>query len=385
MGGARRIFASPKWAEFRGAPGRIRLKAAHGFTVVPMKATPSLRGAAAAALALTLLATVTSCTTTLTPAVSNSAPTPSPSASAEPAPPKPQFDLAPLRGTSVAAGSLAHASIAAKIDNHPDARPQVGLERTDIVFEELVEGGMTRYIGMWHSDIPDLLGPVRSIRPMDPEIISAFEGIIAYSGGQERFVNLMRQAPVYNAIHGQADTASTFFRGNQARAPHNVMVKAKELLAQHTDLRAPAQQFNFASTIPLASAPMEGSPQRVVSYRFSTAMAGSWTWDAGTTRYLREQGRGPDLDTNRAQLAATNVVVLRVAVTNGLGVPKTELIGTGEAWVSTGGSTVRATWTKASATSPIRLVSEGGFTTRLAAGNTWIEMIPLEGSVTFTP
>lgn len=348
-----------------------------------MKVTPLLRGCAAAALALAIVVTSSSCTTTLTPVKANSSP--SPSVSAEPAPPKPQFDLAPLRGTSVAAGALAHASIAAKIDNHPDARPQVGLERTDVVFEELVEGGLTRYVAVWQSDIPDLLGPVRSIRPMDPEIISAFGGIVAYSGGQERFVNLMRQAPVYNAIHGQADTASTFYRGTQARSPHNVIVKAKELLAQHTDLAAPAQQFNFASTIPLASAPTEGSPQRVISYRFSAEMAGSWTWDVGTSRYLREQGRGPDLDTNRAQLAATNVVVLRVPVTNGLGVPKTELIGSGEAWVSTGGSTMHGSWSKASATSPIRLLGDNGFTTRLAAGNTWIELVPLEGSVAFTP
>ena len=349
-----------------------------------MKVLSLRRGACATALAFLLAATVSSCTTELSPVVVKS-PSPSPSVSVEPAPPLPQFDLAPLRGTSVAAGSLAHASIAAKIDNHPDARPQVGLERTDIVFEELVEGGLTRYIAIWQSDIPELLGPVRSIRPMDPEIISAFGGIVAYSGGQERFVNLMRQTPVYNAIHGQADTASTFYRGGQARAPHNVIVKAKELLAQHTDLAAPTQQFNFAASLPLASAPLDGTPQRVISYRFSTSMGGSWTWDAASSRYLREQGRGPDLDTNRAQLAATNVVVLRVGVTNGLGVPKTELIGSGEAWVSTGGSTVHGSWSKASAESPIRLIGDTGFTIRLVAGNTWIEMVPLEGSVTFTP
>lgn len=349
-----------------------------------MKATPLSRGAAAATLALTVVMAISSCTsTTLTPVAASSSP--SPSVSTEPAPPKPQFDLAPLRGTTVAAGSLANASIAAKIDNHPDARPQVGLERTDLVFEELVEGGLTRYVAVWQSDIPDLLGPVRSIRPMDPDIISAFGGIVAYSGGQERFVNLMRQAPVYNAIHGQADTASTFFRGTQARAPHNVIVKAKELLAQHADLVAPAQQFNFASTIPLSSAPTEGAPQRIISYRFSQEMAGSWTWDAASSRYLREQGRGPDLDTNRAQIGATNVVVLRVPVTVSADIPKTELIGTGEAWVSTGGSTMHATWSKASATSPIKILGDNGFTTRLAAGNTWIELVPLSGSVAFTP
>ena len=93
--------------------------------------------------------------------------------------------LAPLRGTTVPAGSLAHPSLAAKIDNHEGARPQVGLDRTDIVFEELVEGGLTRYVAVWHSDVPEQIGPVRSIRPMDPDIITPYGGIVAYSGGQE--------------------------------------------------------------------------------------------------------------------------------------------------------------------------------------------------------
>ena len=295
------------------------------------------------------------------------------------------MDLAPLRGTSVPAGTLNHASIAAKIDNHPDARPQVGLERTDLVFEELVEGGLTRYVAVWQSDIPDLVGPVRSIRPMDPDILSPLGGIVAYSGGQERFVKLMRKTPVYNAIHGQADTASTFYRGSQARAPHNVIVKAKELLAQHADLNEPAEQFNFAPTISIASAPTAGTPERVVTYRFSSEMAGSWRWDGVSSKYLRQQGRGPDLDTNKAQLAATNVVIVRVPIDNSLGVPKTQIVGTGEAWISTGGATMHATWSKTSAASQIRLIGDDGFMARLAPGNTWIELVPLEGSIDFAP
>ncbi|MDP3209308.1 MAG: DUF3048 domain-containing protein, partial [Rhodoglobus sp.] len=100
--------------------------------------------------------------------------------------------LAPLTGQVVAQGALTNPSIAAKIDNHEDARPQIGLNRADIVFEELVEGGITRYVAVWQSDIPDELGPIRSIRPMDPDIISPFGGIVAYAGGQERFVDMMR-------------------------------------------------------------------------------------------------------------------------------------------------------------------------------------------------
>ena len=309
-------------------------------------------------------------------------PTPSRS-SATPTPTAAPTSIAPLRGTTVPAGSLDHASIAAKIDNHPAARPQVGLEKTDLLFEELVEGGLTRYVAVWQSDIPDQLGPVRSIRPMDPDILSPLGGIVCYSGGQARFVALMRNTPVYNAIHGQADTASTFFRTPAKRAPHNVLVKAKDLLAQHQDIAAPAQQFSYAHDVPSSSAGKGGTPTAAINYAFSPATNGSWTWDAGQAAFLRAQGGRADLDGTGAQLKATNVVVLRVPVGNDGGVPKTELIGSGEAWASAGGATVHARWSKTSATDPIRLVDDTGATVRLAAGNTWIELIPLAGSVAF--
>ena len=293
-------------------------------------------------------------------------------------------ELAPLRGTTVPAGSLAHASIAAKIDNHWDARPQVGLERTDILFEELVEGGITRYVALWQSDIPEVLGPVRSIRPMDPDIVSPFGGIICYSGGQQRFVTLMRQTPVYNAIHGQSDTKDTFFRQKGMPAPHDVLVKAQEVLAQHPDIDAPAQQFAYSLDAVSSTAAKDGVPTAVINYRFSSLFYGTWTWDPTSTKWLRVQQGETDLDSNGAQLSAANVVVLRVGVVNDKGVPKTELYGSGEAWVSSGGGTVHGTWTKDSATSSIRLLDDSGVTIRLAAGNTWFELIPHAGSIDFT-
>ncbi|QNE47790.1 DUF3048 domain-containing protein [Glaciihabitans sp. INWT7] len=307
-------------------------------------------------------------------------PSASPTPSLTPTVTAPPTSVAPLRGTTVPAGSLDHASIAAKIDNLPSARPQIGLESTDLVYQELVEGGLTRYVAVWQSSIPALIGPVRSIRPMDPDIVSPLGGIICYSGGQQRFVDLMRKTPVYNAIHGQADTASTFFRTPTKAAPHNVLVKAPELLAQHADIPAPAQQFQYASA-PTSTAATAGTPTAAISYAFSGVTSGSWTWDAAKAVFLRSQGTGPDLDSAGAQLSTTNVVVMRVTVTVDQNVPKTNLMGSGEAWISSGGRTVHASWTKASATDPIHLADDAGAPVLLAVGNTWIELVPTAGSV----
>lgn len=297
----------------------------------------------------------------------------------------PPTALAPLTGETVAAGALSAPSLAAKVDNHPAARPQVGLERTDLVFEELVEGGLTRYVAVWHSDVPAEVGPVRSIRPMDPDIVSPLGGIVAYSGGQQRFVAMMQSTVVYNAIHGQSDTADLMFRSDAKDAPHNVLVHAPELISRHLDLAAPAQQFAFAPDVASSTAVREGGEIASIALRFGSASAPSWAWDAAGGRYLRFQdGGAPDVDGGGAQLSAVNVVVLRVPVTVSQSIPKTELIGSGEGWISTGGRTVHATWSKGSMTDPIRLVDDTGTVVRLAPGNSWIELVPLEGTADFS-
>jgi hypothetical protein len=336
-------------------------------------------GARRAAIgALALVAVLSGCANqgpTLTPM-------PTPTYSSTYVTPEPT-DLTPLTGEAIPAGSLTAPSLAAKVDNHPDARPQFGLERTDIVFEELVEGGLTRYVAVWHSDVPAEIGPVRSIRPMDPDIVSPLGGIIAYSGGQYRFVVLMQQTNVYNAIHGQADTADLMYRVDGRPSPHDVLVRAPKLIARHLDLKAPAQQFAFAPDVAGSSAVLEGAPTASMTLRFSDASKPSWKWNAERGVWQRRQNGSPDRDTSGASLSAVNVVVVRVPVSYGLGVPKTELIGSGEAWVSSGGMTIHGKWSKGSARAPIRLVDDTGTVIQLAPGNSWVELVPTSGGVAF--
>ncbi|MER3388177.1 MAG: DUF3048 domain-containing protein [Microcella pacifica] len=294
------------------------------------------------------------------------------------------YALAPLTGEQVAPGALDHPSIAAKIDNNINARPQIGLGRADIVYEILVEGGATRHIAVWHSDIPDEIGPIRSVRPVDPDIVSPLGGIIAYSGGQYRFVVAMQNAPVYNAIHGQADTAETIFRGTNAPAPHNVIVRAPQIVAQQRKLDPPPQLFAFAESVAAATATKEGSPTARIGLQFSVGNTPAWEWNAESERWVRfMHGGAVDRDASGDQLAAVNVVTLRVPVQVIQSIPTVGLRGSGEAWVSTGGATVRAQWSKSGLTDTIRLIDEHGVAVRLAPGNTWVELVPLAGDVSF--
>ncbi|AMB59289.1 hypothetical protein AWU67_10915 [Microterricola viridarii] len=343
---------------------------------------PSARRLVAATLAAGLLLATAACAAEepAGPAVK----TPRPTETALPAPPQPV--LAPLRGTIAPEGAMKRPALAAKIDNHEGARPQLGLERTDIVFEELVEGGLTRYVAIWHSDLPDEVGPVRSVRPMDPDIVTPFGGIIAYSGGQEVFVDMMMNTPVVNAVFDFDDTG-LFYRDDVHESPHDVIVRATELVGRHTELPAPPAQFEYAEASAVPTSVTEGPGHSALQLRFSDSRWPSWVWDAAGGGWLRSQEGEPDLDAAGAQLRASNVVTLLVEIDEDTfpDIPRTLMIGAGEAWVSSGGSTVHGIWRKDSPAGSIRLVSDLGTPILLAPGNTWVELVPSSGSVEIIP
>lgn len=325
-----------------------------------------------------------SCAADATEASSTGAASPdaSPAASAStqpaptPTPDMPATAVQPLRGTVAPPESITGPALAAKIDNHVGARPQVGLERTDIVFEELVEGGLTRYVAVWFSDVPAEIGPVRSIRPMDPDIVSPLGGMIAYSGGQQRFVDMMLNTPVHNAIHGGADD-QFMYRTRSKAAPHNVIVRAPELRAAYADIPPPAQQFAYAQRAQTASAAAYGTPAAGFDLFFSAKEGRTWRWDVGSGRYLRAQNGASDSDSAGGQLAATNVVAISVGIDWAYGdIPKTVMVGSGPAWVATGGKVLQVTWTKTSREAPIQLTNQYGTPVYLAPGNTWVELVP---------
>lgn len=303
------------------------------------------------------------------------------------------FENAPLTGLKFEQGSnpfLAGPVVMGKVDNSSDARPQVGLSQADIVIDEMVEGGLTRFLAIWHSQQPDLFGPIRSVRPMDPDLATAFGGIIAYSGGQRPFVAAMKASGIYNATETSEQSLNTMVRVKDRYAPHNLFVKAKDLQAQHMDFGAPKTAFTFSPDAASSSASMDGKDLfESVTAQFPSATA-LWTWNG--KKFARTQDGKVHTDAlTKKQLTATNVVVLRVAVDRSFSdprygfVPKTLLEGTGKGTVFSNGKALEVTWTKSSAGEYVILTDAKGNVVRLAPGNTWMELVPTDvGKVTVT-
>ena len=294
--------------------------------------------------------------------------------------------LSPLTGVTVPAGSVTGPAISVKVCNIYACYPEEGLNQADVVFEQVTEGGITRYVAIYQSTIPETSGPVRSLRPMDADIAGSFGGVLAFSGyGNQAIYDLAVSAGLQPVMENNP----AMFRNDYNVAPYNLMVNVPSLAAEFASLPAPAQQWAYSSSVATSTAAVDGAPGSAITTVMSNGSDASWVYDGASGKYLRSQWGGPDVDYAGAQHAATNVIAMRVAVENFAGLPRTVMVGSGEAWVLTGGKYVHGTWSKESTNAPIKFVGDNGVTIRLAPGNTWIALVPVDsyvagGSVTIS-
>jgi hypothetical protein len=345
-----------------------------------------------AAIAATGLLALTACSS----GGATPPPTPAPvtvGPSVEPAKgsaPKPDVPTTwPLTG--VATDKVAdRPAITVKIENTAMARPQTGLEDADIVWEEIVDFGVPRLAAMYQSKTPKEVGPIRSVRPMDPAISAPTHGLLAFSGGQAGVVALVEKSG--EQLFSNDAGAPGMYRTHDRAAPHNVY-GTPSVWWQHADAnhsKAPGPQFLFARDAALAAAVVGGKPATTVAFDMTPLSRPRWTWDAKSGTWLRSEGSVPSMSRAGKRLAATNVVSIVASHPNTkfhaqgkAPVPTYDLVGKGTGLIATGGKTIPVTWRKASTDAPMRLYLADGSPALLAPGNTWVELVP-KGTSTVT-
>jgi hypothetical protein len=337
----------------------------------------------AAFVAALLLVSLAACGATEVHRSKAAATSPSaPTTTTPPPPPEPVF-FWPLTGRKAEA-DVQRPALAVKIENSIDARPQTGLNAADAVWEEVVEGGITRFVAVFHSTLPPEIGPVRSVRPMDPAIAAPLHGLFAFSGGQPQFVDAIAAAGLQVLSHDGG--AGGFYRVDRRSAPHNIYASPQQFLDQADagHKASPPMQFAVVRPGQEPTAVLAGSPTAAVRLTLTAVSHPQWTWSQPDGAWLRAEGGTPAVEADGARLHATNVVVLRVDVVatsavdvTGTAVPETVLAGAGgQALVASGGRTLAATWSKAGAGDPVVLTGPNGLPVRLAAGTTWVELVP---------
>jgi len=290
--------------------------------------------------------------------------------------------IAPLTGLVDPSGaSLTRPAMSVKVENTPDSRPQAGLDQADVLYEEVVEGNITRFIAIFNSQIPDVIGPVRSVRAEDPDIVWPIGGIFAYSGGAQVNVNAINAAPVHAIDESAAQANGAMQRnapGQPPRdAPHNLYAIGPKLLELGGDPKPPPALFQYLP----GDAPQQTGPG-VVSFRvgFLQGYDPTYTWDAGSKTWKRThtQNGAPFTVVGGAQIAPTNVVIQFTHYANeGEG----QTVGQGNVWVFSDGVVRRGTWVRPDKAKPAQYLDANGAPILLRPGKTWVELLPSDAAV----
>jgi len=340
------------------------------------------------AAAVLLLAACAPATTTGPQTTVSIDPEPSTSAVALPAAPEdPRPEVAwPLTGLDAEGATKAERNrpaLSIKIENTDAARPQENLDQADVVFEEYVEYGISRLVAVFHSQYPDSVGPIRSMRPMDQNIMGSFDGPLIFSGAQSRFISAARATG--QRLIAQDVGSTGFYRTTYRAAPHNLHGYPETFAAQASDMSAPDQQWDIAYPAETSTAQVEGEKATHLDIEMSARAQPDWKWDADEQLWMRYEDTEPHVTMDGVQLSASNVVMLWVTVqyTSGSStssVPETLLAGqSGKGYVASGDHVIPIKWSKAGQFDEYELTTEDGEPVALSPGQTWFELVPNQG------
>lgn len=286
----------------------------------------------------------------------------------------------PLTGLEVAdTAAAARPALAVKIDNHPAARPQTGLNKADIVMEENVEG-ITRFVAVFHSQGSDPVGPIRSGRTQDIDLLGSFNRpLFAWSGGNASVTRAVNESTMVNVGHSASKGKGGYFRSPDRKAPHNLYARTTDLwtLAPAGSGPPPAQ-FTFrgdSDASPSTSTPAAGAKVTM------TGLKVYWQWDQAAAQYVRftENSRRqlePHVS-DEVQVNARNVVVLYTTVKQsavGNRSPHSVTTGEGTGFVLTDGGLIEMKWERATNEVPFTFKDTAGAVIRLVPGRTWVEV-----------
>jgi len=286
----------------------------------------------------------------------------------------------PLLGVPVTdTAAAARVAIACKIDNHPNARPQSGLNKADIVFEENVEG-LTRFAAVFHSQGSDPVGPLRSGRTQDIDILGSYnKPLFCWSGGNSRVTRAVNSSSLVNVGYSASRGKGGYYRAKDKKIPHNLYAKTANLWTLAPEGSGPpAPQFTYRGTSdakPATSTPIDGA--KVSMYNVKVY----WKWDAASGSFMRfNENLKREMEPHMAddgQVNSKNVLVLYVTYIRSKAdrkSPHAVTTGTGTGYVLTDGGLIEVKWERKDANQPFTLTDSAGAVVRMTPGRTWVEL-----------
>ena len=282
---------------------------------------------------------------------------------------------------------LRRPAVIVKIDAAPDARPQRGLDRADVIIEERVEGGLARYMAIFQSEDVDAVGPVRSVRSTDPPVVRAFGGLFAYSGGIPPFIRQLHAEGGVVDLGIDADTPA-YQRRSDRPAPHNLYTSTT-LLRQRTppNMGPPPALLPFLP----AGQPFSGADATsasAVTVQLGSRSSSEWRWDTGSQSWLRFTDGSQHILEDGPQLSAKTVIIEFVPYvatpyrdTAHAVVDRAVVVGSGDGWLLSSGQMEKVRWSKPAATDMTTFTDATGAAVAVPPGPVWITLAPAGAAV----
>lgn len=328
-------------------------------------------------------------------AILHNAPTYPPGSNSINAKPKPKLYYSPLTGEQVKNQAATQQAVTAiMIENSPDARPQSGLKKAGVVFEAIAEGGITRFLALYQQAKPQLIGPVRSVRPYYVSWLAPFQASVAHVGGSYNALKTVRNGH-YRDID-EFFNPQAYWRSTDRWAPHNVYTSFAKLDQLNKSKGYKTSHFKgFVRVKPddkksvNAEKKVEKTAAKANHIDISISSAEynvHYNYSKSGKAYVRYEGGVPHVDREKGQITPKVVIAIKVptkiAWEDGYREQMTT-IGRGQAYIFQHGIVRKATWSKKSQFAQIRFLDSDGKDIPLLPGQTWITAIPIDQRVTW--
>jgi hypothetical protein len=270
--------------------------------------------------------------------------------------------------------------LAVKIDDTVAARPQIGLDKADIVYIEQVEGGLTRLVAIYSSQIPQLIGPVRSARITDLEVLAQYGTVVfAYSGAQSKFLPVIRAANLHD-YGAQRQSPTIYTRDPLRNSPTNMVLRADLLMEKVAeDEKVVSRSAPNAWTF--GDKPSGGSPISEVKVSWPAATY-EFRWSVEENGWTIFNNGVPNLSASGAPHSPTTLVIQKVQIVPSIygdkfgGVtPHSLTIGSGTGHILRDGEYFPATWSRTDAQSGTTWKALDGTPLNFARGQVWVALV----------
>lgn len=313
---------------------------------------------------------------------------------------EPKTETAPLDGVKLTKSEYQTLSkrrpLAIMVENHQDARPQSGLDQAELVWEAVVEGGITRFMPVYWRNLPEVVGPIRSARKYYLDWTSELGDALYMHIGGATSTNPQANALAYIQQHGMKSLGingrGTFWRVSSRFAPHNAYSDTDHLWSE-------AQRIGWGEKQPLGLWKFKNDVKQdnlgattEIALNWNgwgqTSWSVRWVFDAEKNEYQRFHNVDQphtDAVTNE-QLTAKNIAVafMNVAPANdGTARVVYETIGNGRALVFRDGAAIEGSWSKSSRTDRTRFYDSAGEEIKFNRGKTWIMAVPVNSEISY--